>query len=115
MKHHGTRIIIGDFFETAARQVMCDAHSEGMTQANGYVWFLPGWYRKDWYDLNTKKLANDNAKQANANIPFPNLPNCTTADMIEVSTNIIYVFQIEEIINFSCCGFFFVFCFFVFF
>ena len=106
MKHHGTRIIIGDFFETAARQVMCDAHSEGMTQANGYVWFLPGWYRKDWYDLNTKKLANDNAKEANAIIPFPNLPNCTTEDMIEVSANMFFQNdQIMKIMTFYFCFF----------
>ena len=45
MKNDGTRIIIGDFFETAAVQVMCDAKKEGMTQENGYVWFLPAWYR----------------------------------------------------------------------
>jgi hypothetical protein len=22
-----------------------------MTQEQGYVWFLPGWYRENWYDI----------------------------------------------------------------
>merc|ERR1712083_557503 len=63
MKNDGTRIIIGDFFETAAVQVMCDAKKEGMTQENGYVWFLPAWYRKDWYDLDAKRIANEQAQK----------------------------------------------------
>ena len=27
------------------------AYREGMTQEQGYVWFLPGWYRENWYDI----------------------------------------------------------------
>ena len=85
MKNLGSRIIIGDFFETDARQVMCDAYSEGMTQLNGYVWFLPGWYRKDWYDLDAKRRANEDAEEKDKEKPFPNIPNCTTAEMVKVS------------------------------
>lgn len=73
LKEKGARIIIGEFFETAARQVMCDAYKMGMTQANGYVWFLPGWYQNDWYNLDTMRAANQT------------VPNCTTAEMVEVS------------------------------
>ena len=27
------------------------AYTLGMTQANGYVWFLPGWFKDRWYDI----------------------------------------------------------------
>ena len=90
------KVIIGDFYEEAARHIMCQvkiilyffhlsiifykkafqlcrfnieltilllftlgmthffpyqAYTLGMTQANGYVWFLPGWFKDRWYDI----------------------------------------------------------------
>ena len=49
----GARIIIGEFFERAARVTMCEAYKQGMTQRQGYVWFLPGWYHANWYDVDS--------------------------------------------------------------
>ena len=34
----------------AARHVMCEAYKLGMTQREGYVWFLPGWFKENWFD-----------------------------------------------------------------
>ena len=51
LKRRGARIIIGEFFERAARVTMCEAYKQGMTQRQGYVWFLPGWYHANWYDV----------------------------------------------------------------
>ena len=48
-------MIIADFYEPAARHIMCQAYRLDMTQAQGYVWFIPGWYREGWYDLDLMK------------------------------------------------------------
>jgi len=61
LKERRARIIIGDFYEEAARLVMCEAFKQEMTQAQGYVWFLPGWFKESWYDtdqLKGKKSGN---------------------------------------------------------
>ena len=34
-----------------ARHVMCAAYKMNMTQKEGYVWFLPGWFKERWYDI----------------------------------------------------------------
>ena len=31
-----------------------------MTQKQGYVWFLPGWYADDWYDLDMLRQDDTN-------------------------------------------------------
>ncbi|KAK2703017.1 uncharacterized protein LOC136042185 isoform X2 [Artemia franciscana] len=49
LKDKHSRILIGEFYDHWARSVMCEAYHEGMTAKNGFVWFLPTWYRKDWY------------------------------------------------------------------
>ena len=36
---------------------MCTAYKLEMTQREGYVWFLPGWYDPYWYDVDSLKLA----------------------------------------------------------
>lgn len=71
LKSRGAKIIIGEFFESAARTIMCEAYAQGMTQKQGYVWFLPGWFRHDWYDTDALRRANET-----------HVPNCTTAEMI---------------------------------
>ena len=43
LKERGAKIIIGEFYASSARQIMCAAYKERMTQREGYVWFLPGW------------------------------------------------------------------------
>ena len=55
LKERGARVIIADFYEPAARHIMCQAYRLEMTQAQGYVWFIPGWYREGWYDLDLMK------------------------------------------------------------
>ena len=37
----------------AARHIMCEAYKAKMTQKQGFVWFLPGWFEKDWYDIDS--------------------------------------------------------------
>ena len=77
LRERGVRIIIGEFFETSARNIMCEAYKQGMTQRQGYVWFLPAWYQHDWYDTDALREERGPDKKA-----F--LPNCTTAEMMEV-------------------------------
>ena len=74
LKSRGARVIIGEFFENSAQNVMCEAFKLGMTQANGYVWFLPGWYQHNWYDLDVLRKKSKSK-----------YPDCTTAQMVEVN------------------------------
>ncbi|KAG8189320.1 hypothetical protein JTE90_021827 [Oedothorax gibbosus] len=73
LKEKGAKIIIGDFFDYAARAVMCAAYQMEMTAANGYVWFLPLWFTSNWYD--TDKV-NSAAKEEFERV------DCTTKQMI---------------------------------
>lgn len=50
MKSKSVRIIIGDVYDEAARDMMCQAFHLEMTAYHSYVWFLPGWLSHDWYD-----------------------------------------------------------------
>lgn len=43
-------VIIGDFYEDIARHIMCLAYHSKMTARQGYVWFLPKWYSRNWYE-----------------------------------------------------------------
>ena len=90
LKERHVRIIIGEFFVHAARNIMCEAYKQKMTQKQGYVWFLPGWYANDWYDLD---MLRQNEYLGNEQNTGPSstyqeaaafLPNCTTAEMVEV-------------------------------
>ena len=79
----------------AARNIMCEAYKQGMTQKQGYVWFLPGWYANNWYDLDMLRQDDNNISQYgdgfNTDDSTPSqetfLPNCTTAEMVEVGNN----------------------------
>lgn len=44
------RIIIGNFYQDVACEVLCGASHLGMTGKEGYLWFLPHWFTKNWYD-----------------------------------------------------------------
>ena len=92
LKERHVRIIIGEFFVHAARNIICEAYKQKMTQKQGYVWFLPGWYADDWYDLDmlrqddTNNLTvNDDGINTDESTMYMNtiLPNCTTAEMVE--------------------------------
>lgn len=69
----GARIIIGDFYDYAARSVMCTAYKMRMTAVNGYVWFLPSWFPPEWYDTDEMNRKNN----ATENVP------CTTEEMVK--------------------------------
>ena len=102
MKDRGAKIIIGDFYESAARKVMCQAFKSQMTQKQGYVWLLPGWFKKTWYDVDKlkenkkRKIKEKNEKNPpktaynhedtfhlSDDIRVGDLPNCTTAELVE--------------------------------
>lgn len=72
MKQKNVRIIIGDIYDDAARDVMCQAYRLEMTANHSYVWFLPAWLSPDWYDTD-----HYNQKR-NESVP------CSTKDMIKV-------------------------------
>ncbi|CAH0390440.1 unnamed protein product [Bemisia tabaci] len=70
LKSKSARIIIADVNEKAAREVMCTAYRLRMTAKEGYVWFLPPWHGKSWYDT-------DHYNQAHENV------TCTTDQMTD--------------------------------
>ena len=100
MKDRGAKIIIGDFYEPAARKVMCQAFKSKMTQKQGYVWLLPGWFTKTWYDVDKLKQQQENHENSpriktknpynqedtfhmNDDIRVGDLPDCTTAELVQ--------------------------------
>ena len=74
-----------------------------MTQADGYVWILPGWYKDNWFDVDNlrQKQNRDNNLTMNMamarknrleeeedpiilkNIHIGKLPDCSTQEMVE--------------------------------
>jgi len=88
LKERGAKVIIADFYEPAARHIMCQAYKLSMTQAQGYVWFLPGWYKEGWYDLDNLKgkpnYNEDNTSDEEVGLTalkYP--PDCTTSQMLQ--------------------------------
>ncbi|KAL1491180.1 hypothetical protein ABEB36_011819 [Hypothenemus hampei] len=74
LKSKRARIIIADVVDEIARQVMCEAYKLGMTSTQGYVWFLPMWLNRTWYNTNYfNQYRNESV-------------NCTTNDMIKAIT-----------------------------
>ena len=76
---------------------MCQAYKMGMTQREGYVWFLPEWFQDDWYNidkLKTFKKSNNSVDPTESTDDFIStinmyensevgvLPNCTTQEML---------------------------------
>ena len=96
MKDRGAKIIIGDFYEAEARKVMCQAFKSGMTQKEGYVWLLPGWFKERWYDIDKLRLKKRHGylqnKIGNNAVPIRisddigigDLPDCSTGELIQV-------------------------------
>ncbi|XP_030749572.1 atrial natriuretic peptide receptor 2-like isoform X2 [Sitophilus oryzae] len=70
LREKRARIIIADVVDEIARQVMCEAYKLNMTGAHGYVWFLPMWLNKTWYNTDFFN------KEKNESV------NCTTIEMI---------------------------------
>lgn len=74
LKEKKAKIIIGDFYDYAARSVMCEAFKQGMIAQNGYQWFLPLWFQNNWFDTD---FYNSNKSYNQENVP------CTTKEMME--------------------------------
>merc|ERR1712098_79135 len=84
LKERGAKIIIGEFYASSARQIMCAAYKEKMTQKEGYVWFLPGWFDDKWYDIDQLRITKNRTDAAlrsrkrriitEACLMLPNLP-----------------------------------------
>ncbi|XP_050730099.1 uncharacterized protein LOC127005358 isoform X3 [Eriocheir sinensis] len=53
------RIIIGDFYQDVASEVLCGAYHLQMTGREGYLWFLPHWFSKDWYSSDSKDASSN--------------------------------------------------------
>ena len=91
LKESGAKVILADFYEPAARHVMCQAFRLKMTQAQGYVWFLPGWFKDHWYDidalrakeaLNEDHTSNDEQQEDIKMTALKHLPNCSTHELL---------------------------------
>jgi hypothetical protein len=57
---------------------MCQAYRMGMTQREGFVWFLPEWFQDDWYNidkLKTFKKSNNSADPTESTDDFRNTIN----------------------------------------
>lgn len=50
LKNKKARIIIGVFYDSTARAIMCEAYKQKMTSYQGYQWFLPAWLSNNWFD-----------------------------------------------------------------
>ena len=101
LRDRGAKIIIGEFYASSARLIMCEAYNAKMTQKQGYVWFLPGWFDDKWYDIDgLRKVKNktdsvEAGKESEAIITnggtiqmFEDtdvgvLPSCSTSEMLQ--------------------------------
>merc|ERR1719244_515962 len=101
LKDRGAKIIIGEFYASSARLIMCEAYKAKMTQEHGYVWFLPGWFDDGWFDIdgfrklknktapiNTTKetgpmIKNGGTIQMFEDTAVGHLPSCTTDEMLQ--------------------------------
>lgn len=76
-KAQNVRVIIADVFSHVAREIMCEAYKQKMTAFEGYVWFLPSWYQKDWQNVDYYNSEPDTheAYPHRENVP------CSTAEV----------------------------------
>ena len=79
---------------------MCEAYKAKMTQSQSYVWFLPGWFNKNWYDIDSLKkvkIKNQSTHFVKTNLTIGSiretvdmfheskvseLPSCSTREML---------------------------------
>ncbi|XP_064640093.1 uncharacterized protein LOC135495414 isoform X1 [Lineus longissimus] len=78
LKEKNVKIIIGEFYDYAARSVMCGALKLGMTAREGYQWFLPGWYEMGWWD--TDRF--NNPPEFLIGLSIKESVECSTKDML---------------------------------
>ena len=80
---------------------MCEAYKAGMTQREGYVWLLPGWFEDNWYDIDGLRILKNKTELATSGDEFHSsgsnggtiqmfedtaighLPSCTTNEMLQ--------------------------------
>ena len=95
IRSRGARVIIGDFYAISARHIICEAYHLDMTQEYGYVWFLPGWFDDEWYDIDKLRNKSRDKERQEMNQgdnstgegdkpapEAPSLPDCTTDQMV---------------------------------
>ncbi|XP_074645062.1 uncharacterized protein LOC141914425 [Tubulanus polymorphus] len=75
IKEKNVKILIGDYYDYAARAIMCHAYQMGMTAKDGYQWFLPGWLTGRWWDTDRYNSHQKGTLHVKENVP------CTTAEM----------------------------------
>ena len=89
LKEKGAKIILADFYEPAARHILCQAYKLEMTQSEGYVWFLPGWFKEGWYDIDRLRNETDQNEEHTSSFEevrmtaLKHLPNCSTAELLK--------------------------------
>lgn len=75
---------------------MCAAYELDMTQKNGYIWFLPGWFKKNWYDFDEMRTRLEEMRDELSEIEEKemedSIPHCTTAQMVEVRKPVLVYF-----------------------
>uniref|UniRef100_A0A8R1DI18 G_PROTEIN_RECEP_F3_4 domain-containing protein n=2 Tax=Caenorhabditis japonica TaxID=281687 RepID=A0A8R1DI18_CAEJA len=62
LQRQDARIIIGLFYVTEARKVLCQAYHHGL-YGRRYVWFFIGWYADTWYIPSPEEHLNCTAEQ----------------------------------------------------
>lgn len=56
------RIVVGLYYETEARRILCRAYKHGL-YGKKYVWFLIGWYSDSWFVPHKDENINCTAEQ----------------------------------------------------
>ena len=118
LKDRGAKIIIGEFYASSARHIMCAAYKLKMTQREGYAWFLPGWFDNNWYDIDELKRINNETESLDNKMEKDNsyenqsqggtidifddmkvgdLPDCTTSQMVSREHHNISLETVENI------------------
>ncbi|BES92877.1 receptor [Nesidiocoris tenuis] len=54
LRRQDARIIVGLFYVTAARKVLCEMYHQEL-YGKSYVWFFIGWYEDNWFEVNLEK------------------------------------------------------------
>ncbi|KAJ8044809.1 Gamma-aminobutyric acid type B receptor subunit 1 [Holothuria leucospilota] len=80
LRKQDAKIIITSMFEKISRKVFCEAFKLGM-YGEGYVWFIPGWYVRDWYKEDDKDI------------------DCTVAEMTYVVESSKYIGIQEKVLG----------------
>ncbi|CAI5456160.1 unnamed protein product [Caenorhabditis angaria] len=62
LQRQDARIIVGLFYETEARKVLCQAYQDGL-YGSKYVWFFIGWFADTWFIPKKEEHLNCTAEE----------------------------------------------------